>query len=411
MSTFSGLFEELPAISADRFLALNRSESVVFFLSHCHRDHMAGLELPEPLPGPLYTSPISAVFLKHRFPHLSSGIRTLEIGVATSITLNTDSESREIQVTAIPAGHCPGSVMLLFENQAHQQILYTGDFRLSPKDLRNIVPLRTVHLDAVYLDTTFFNRSFSYFPSQSESLAKISSLATEWLARDERNVVAFKLPALYGSEFLFVELYRRLKQKIHVRPEELQQYRYLVSLDDCVTANGKAARIHACQGTNPIRTGGWTCSSAKEEHDDSRHVRVIRPSALRWRNLTEGKPFCRRLSESSEDYGVCYSNHASYSELEDFLRYLRPKRVHFNVLPKEDLKAERRMNRLVEAILPKDETVDMTLELAPMSFSGIVYRKSVGKSKPLLSDDDGSGSGQEDEERLTMLPLPKRMRS
>lgn len=80
MSTFYGLFEELPAVSADRFVALNRSEAVVFFLSHCHWDHMAGLELPEPLPGPLYTSRISAVFLKHRFPHLANGIHTLEIG-------------------------------------------------------------------------------------------------------------------------------------------------------------------------------------------------------------------------------------------------------------------------------------------------------------------------------------------
>lgn len=33
-----------------------------------------------------------------------------------------------LSVTAIPAGHCPGSVMLLFE-QRDKRVLYTGDFR------------------------------------------------------------------------------------------------------------------------------------------------------------------------------------------------------------------------------------------------------------------------------------------
>lgn len=36
--------------------------------------------------------------------------------------------SINVVVTAIPAGHCPGSVMFLFE-QGDKKILYTGDFR------------------------------------------------------------------------------------------------------------------------------------------------------------------------------------------------------------------------------------------------------------------------------------------
>lgn len=39
-----------------------------------------------------------------------------------------DNSIEKTSVIAIPAGHCPGSVMFLFE-QSNQRILYTGDFR------------------------------------------------------------------------------------------------------------------------------------------------------------------------------------------------------------------------------------------------------------------------------------------
>lgn len=51
------------------------------------------------------------------------------------VTFDTDkcngsinSGSVRLSVTAIPAGHCPGSIMLLFEKD-DKRILYTGDFR------------------------------------------------------------------------------------------------------------------------------------------------------------------------------------------------------------------------------------------------------------------------------------------
>lgn len=53
---------------------------------------------------------------------------------ATPITIskvpNKTGECSDVRlsVTAIPAGHCPGSIMLLFE-QSDKRVLYTGDFR------------------------------------------------------------------------------------------------------------------------------------------------------------------------------------------------------------------------------------------------------------------------------------------
>lgn len=78
MSTFGGSFEEIPFISVDRFDEANL-QSECFFLSHCHTDHMIGLEHPNGLPKVLYTSEISAVIIRQKYPEKHI-IKTLEIG-------------------------------------------------------------------------------------------------------------------------------------------------------------------------------------------------------------------------------------------------------------------------------------------------------------------------------------------
>ena len=78
MSTFLGTITEIPGISIDRFDGDNL-ESQAFLLSHCHSDHMVGLDNPNGLPHPLYTSEISAVFVKNLFPKITNIVK-LEIG-------------------------------------------------------------------------------------------------------------------------------------------------------------------------------------------------------------------------------------------------------------------------------------------------------------------------------------------
>ena len=46
MSEFAGPISELPGVSIDRFNGDNL-ESMVYFLSHCHTNHMLGLNEPE----------------------------------------------------------------------------------------------------------------------------------------------------------------------------------------------------------------------------------------------------------------------------------------------------------------------------------------------------------------------------
>lgn len=81
MSTFDGFIDGFDCLSVDRFLERN-FDAKVFFLSHCHTDHMQGLiEIREKnaLPGPLYLSEISSVIIKKIFPAINQLI-VLQIG-------------------------------------------------------------------------------------------------------------------------------------------------------------------------------------------------------------------------------------------------------------------------------------------------------------------------------------------
>lgn len=122
MSTFSGKIQEIPHISVDRFDE-NNLTSEAYFLSHCHSDHMVGLyTLQYSLSKSdkfLYASEISCAILKKQYPVLENNVKVLDIYKPTTLLL----EGGNISVLPIPAGHCPGSVMFLFETNI--SVLYT----------------------------------------------------------------------------------------------------------------------------------------------------------------------------------------------------------------------------------------------------------------------------------------------
>lgn len=77
MSTFSGFFDEIQNVSVDRFTKAN-FQSRAFLLSHCHTDHMIGLNeitSDNELPGPLrnFTSDCkSTLSSEKKFSYLKS---------------------------------------------------------------------------------------------------------------------------------------------------------------------------------------------------------------------------------------------------------------------------------------------------------------------------------------------------
>lgn len=337
MSTFDGFIQEINWISVDKFEHENSELCTTFFLSHCHTDHMNGLNRPDFLKGKtnhyLYCSEITALILRNLgFHHLKNNIRTLEICCPTVISIpqfDGEGSSQDVMVTLLPAGHCPGSTMILFET-SHETILYTGDFRICDKDIAKFQPLHhkdglPKEINKLYIDTTFWNLPQEHFPSRDESLLLITSEIEKWISKNADGQIHIDRPARIGSEFLAVALSQKFKSKIHISSESCQLYKGITEVEDSVTLDS-STRLHMCQKFGPRRHGRTLkCSSSYLP------VLYIRPTAQWYATGDAFLPF--RFDKKNSFLQISLSMHASRLELISILRYLKPKNVYACVVP------------------------------------------------------------------------------
>lgn len=339
MSTFLGLVQEIPGISVDRFDGENLNSSA-YFLSHCHSDHMKGLSSVffrnlERYNKYLYCSPISKIILEAKY-NLETPTCIQEIPVDETMIIehvNENDDTGALSVKCISAGHCPGSVMFLFEKN-DKSILYTGDFRLNIQDYKKIKHLRDFCRDSsvspkkltkIYLDTTFLNPNFSFLPTRIESMNLMRDVVKTWLERNPRNVVILECSALYGSEYLYKELSKALNMVIHVRDYLYPIYCRIPDLACHVTDN-PSAFIHACVKK---------CSYLKCRDDVlQENILTIIPSVIKW----EGKDTSivgewDNIKERT--FNVCYSTHSSFNELKAFIQCFEAEEISPSVCEKD----------------------------------------------------------------------------
>ncbi|KAL8845663.1 MAG: hypothetical protein Q9221_009176 [Calogaya cf. arnoldii] len=150
-----------------------------YFLSHFHSDHYIGLTSSW-CHGPIYCSRVTANLVR----------RQLRVDPKWVVDLEFDQKievpGTQVNVTMIPANHCPGSSLYLYEkvigkgkNPKVQRVLHCGDFRACPAHVQHPL-LRPDVVDAVsgkstgqqkldvcYLDTTYLTPKYA-FPSQEE---------------------------------------------------------------------------------------------------------------------------------------------------------------------------------------------------------------------------------------------------
>ncbi|XP_035216889.1 probable cyclin-dependent serine/threonine-protein kinase DDB_G0292550 isoform X2 [Stegodyphus dumicola] len=264
MSTFDGVIKEYPLISIDRFLKDEECDnyaSTVYFLSHCHTDHMSGLEDKEFYEhlkarsfSKIYVSDVTECLLKSDplYFHLSNFIVNLRLEQPAIINLpDTDGKIQSnVVVTMLTAGHCPGSVMILIEGN-NGRILYTGDFRLPIGGSARLLNMHEAdgslkRLDSLYIDTTFCNKNSQYIPTREECLDAIISLVQPWIRRGPNYIVHFFCPAQYAYEFVFVELFKKFRVKTHVTEERERKYAGIKEIENAVTSISNEAQIHAC---------------------------------------------------------------------------------------------------------------------------------------------------------------------
>lgn len=350
MSTFNGTIVEIPEISVDCFENGNNLNSLVYFLSHCHTDHMRGLSnwnfqksLLERPNVYLYATPISVRILNHLYPQLEA--KLIEIATSDSTLIKIPYKNTQLTVTALPAGHCPGSVMFLFET-ASKNILYTGDYRVSASDLRKYKAFYSMgevkRIDKMYLDTTFFKPSYYKLPPRSDSISKICTVIDQWIKQSPAHIINITPSATYGSEFLFMEISKIVGMPIHVNSTTYNLYKRMPEMDEAVTLSA-TTQLHANCG----RKFKEICK------EDRALIRTIVPSTLYW----EGKNMDSDCMEIGKDgrYRVCYSCHASLEEIEEFLSFLKPVEVEPCVVP-SFLREKEEMFELLEKVMSTYQT-------------------------------------------------------
>ena len=109
-----------------------------YFLSHFHSDHYISLTSSW-CHGPIYCSHVTANLVR----------RQLRVDPKWVVDLDFDKKievpgTQGVEVTMIPANHCPGSSLYLFEkvigkgkNPKVQRVLHCGDFRACPAHVQH----------------------------------------------------------------------------------------------------------------------------------------------------------------------------------------------------------------------------------------------------------------------------------
>lgn len=158
-----------------------------YFLSHFHSDHYVGLTSTW-CHGPIYCSKVTGNLVKQ------------QLRVDPKWVISLDFEERfevpgtqGVAVTMIPANHCPGSSLYLFEKVIGrgktpkiQRVLHCGDFRACPAHIAHplLMPYivdsitgktKQQKIDVCYLDTTYLNPRYA-FPSQENVITACADM-------------------------------------------------------------------------------------------------------------------------------------------------------------------------------------------------------------------------------------------
>ncbi|KFD50129.1 hypothetical protein M513_08968 [Trichuris suis] len=237
----------------------------------------------------------------------------------------------------LPGGHCFGSVMFLFEG-SEGPVLYTGDERVNLFDWKGFPVLHIdgelKQLTSLYFDSTFCTPHTRRFPSRREAAKAASKVAADWLNKNSENRILLKCPYQYGYEFLFCQLSRRLKQKIHVNEGLLRAYEAVEDISNCLTDSCDETRLHAFvsleRGRDDVEKHK-SCKVVFPYARDSNTVLTLKPSVM-WFAVRKNTK-CVQYSTSRTVCHILYSNHSSLDEVVDMVSYLKPKTLYPCVLP------------------------------------------------------------------------------
>lgn len=211
-----------------------------------------------------------------------------------------------ISVTLIDANHCPGAVMFLFEGY-FGTVLYTGDFRYSALMLETYPLVERPLIDVLYMDNTYCDPLCS-FPKREVAKQQIIDIIKE---HEKCCVRVMLVMRSLGKEHLL---------------EDLAEY-----FDTCIIVDGKSYdQLKVLDRKNVFSTNandGFIHTVLNINSKLIHRLQLEMPTIAIWPTALftglNAQPFCR----NDDVFIVPYSDHSSYSELSDFVRFIKPKKI------------------------------------------------------------------------------------
>ncbi|TKY62951.1 DNA cross-link repair protein SNM1 [Spatholobus suberectus] len=288
-----------------------------YFLTHFHCDHYGGLS-KKWLHGPIYCSPLTA-----RLVQMCLSVNPLYIH---PLEFNTGHVIDGVKVTLLEANHCPGAALIHFDLPNAQRYLHTGDFRAC-KPMQSYHLLVSQRVNVLYLDTTYCNQKYR-FPSKEDVLDYVVKIAKNHLKLHPRTLVVVGAYSI-GKECVYLAISKALGVKIYANAS---RRRILLAfgwpnLSDSLCTNGNNTLLHVLPMSSlRLETLKDYLKTYKEQFTA---VLAFRPTGWTFsEKIRNDLELIKPVSKGNITiYGVPYSEHSSFTELRDFVQFLRPDKI------------------------------------------------------------------------------------
>jgi Cft2 family RNA processing exonuclease len=283
----AGLFLTLAQLGVDV-----RRRQARCFVSHAHADHIARHELA------FATAPTARLY-QHR---LGERHRVREMAYGEPV------EFGGLRLTALPAGHCLGSAMLLAED-GERSLLYTGDFKLGPSATSE--PAELPHADVLIMECTFGRPQYR-LPPREEVIERLVQLVLDALAEGKTPVIhAYPLGKSQEITKLLTDRGVSVLQHPMIHAVSSVYVQCGINLGDFALFDGRPINGHAVvtlpRGSNAFRLPGLG--------------KTVSIAVTGWAADERAK---YRLGV---DHALPLSDHADYDQLVETVRQVQPREV------------------------------------------------------------------------------------
>ncbi|MCO5605800.1 hypothetical protein L7F22_059984 [Adiantum nelumboides] len=311
-------YKKIPGTSftVDAFQYGAVKDCKAYFLTHFHSDHYGGLTKSW-ASGPIYCTPVTARLLALCLYVDEKWIHPLPLGEPHLVD--------GVEVKMLDANHCPGAAIIHFRLKSGRAILHTGDFRAC-KAMQDYVELKKGSIHTLYLDTTYCNQRYR-FPLQKEVIKYVVEVTHTALKKNSRTLVVVGAYSI-GKERVYLGIAEALNVPIFV---ESRRSRILGALEwpeivSKLSTDASSTLLHVLpighlrpqklraylqcypkyNAVLAFRPTGWTYS---EKIGNELHL--LKPTVM----------------GSITVYGVPYSEHSSFTELQEFVQFLQPENI------------------------------------------------------------------------------------